>query len=307
MHLDSHNPLYSDMHPDKHPVYSDTHPAYKESPALHPESPTSTVYTTQYPEWTDPEWTETPATGRLEAILEGQMGGEEGEGGMEEKAQVQAGVGVGGGVDAGVGASVKDFGVEGAGRSEGAEKGEWGGQEYDVEKGSTVSTIDTDTETHTGTDTHAGDGDRDTDTPSYTYADADTDTGIEAQTQADADADAEAEAQSPPDEPLTSAAVLRQRVVLMVTIKFGILAGATIMLDETTPLFLKLAIPHGGFSFTSSEIGTLISISSLLVLLLMVLIMPYVSSMSLSAMHDSATWTAIPLCLAWPVIALLNR
>jgi hypothetical protein len=53
-----------------------------------------------------------------------------------------------------------------------------------------------------------------------------------------------------------------QRTVVLATSNYGILAAAFILWDETLPLFLKLDIDDGGFSFDSNGIGLLLSLRS---------------------------------------------
>jgi hypothetical protein len=45
-------------------------------------------------------------------------------------------------------------------------------------------------------------------------------------------------------------------------INIGVLSAASIIIDETLPLFLKADISDGGLSFSSFHIGLLIAISS---------------------------------------------
>ena len=55
--------------------------------------------------------------------------------------------------------------------------------------------------------------------------------------------------------------VLCEREVLLATCNYGMLAMAYILLNETTPLFLKLKTSEGGFSMNSAAIGWLLSLS----------------------------------------------
>ena len=49
---------------------------------------------------------------------------------------------------------------------------------------------------------------------------------------------------------------------------------AAILLDETIPLMLKLDIQEGGFSFSSAEIGILLSSSGFFMIIFCMLILP---------------------------------
>lgn len=55
--------------------------------------------------------------------------------------------------------------------------------------------------------------------------------------------------------------------VVISTCNYGMLAMCYILLDETLPLFLKLDSEDGGFSFNSTQIGFLMSVSGVFMLL----------------------------------------
>lgn len=106
---------------------------------------------------------------------------------------------------------------------------------------------------------------------------------------------------------LSTATVLRQRVVLLATSNYGILCMAAILIDETLPLFLKAPINEGGFDFNSMHIGFLLSISGCVMLLFTSFVLPIVSRRSKFWMFRVGTWGAIPVALCFPFVALLNR
>jgi len=51
-------------------------------------------------------------------------------------------------------------------------------------------------------------------------------------------------------------------IIIIIMINIGVLSAASIIIDETLPLFLKADISDGGLSFSSFHIGLLIAISS---------------------------------------------
>ncbi len=97
--------------------------------------------------------------------------------------------------------------------------------------------------------------------------------------------------------------VLRQRVVLLVTINYGILAMAFILLDETIPLFLKQDIRQGGFSFSSMNIGLLLSVCGGGMLVFSGFVLPVVSTMSKVKMFRYGVYVAVGHVLLWPLLA----
>jgi len=106
---------------------------------------------------------------------------------------------------------------------------------------------------------------------------------------------------------LSTATVLRQRVVLLATSNYGILCMAAILIDETLPLFLKAPINEGGFEFNSMHIGFLLSISGCVMLLFTSFVLPVVSRRSKFWMFRVGTIGSIPVALCFPFVALLNR
>jgi hypothetical protein len=106
---------------------------------------------------------------------------------------------------------------------------------------------------------------------------------------------------------LSTAVVLRQRVVLLATGNYGMLCMASILIEETLPLFLKADINEGGFGFNSMHIGFLLSISGGVMLLFTSFILPVMSRRSKFWMFRVGTIGVIPVAASMPVIALLNR
>jgi MFS family permease len=100
--------------------------------------------------------------------------------------------------------------------------------------------------------------------------------------------------------------ILRRRGVVLAVSSYGLLCMAYILYDETIPLFLKLHREEGGFSFDSSRIGTLISISAGCLLCFTATLLPKLASHSKQWLYEVGIIAAIPLTLCWPLIAVLN-
>lgn len=109
-----------------------------------------------------------------------------------------------------------------------------------------------------------------------------------------------------PRRPPKTTNVLRQRIVLMVCMNYGLLAMGYILLDETLPLFLKLDSAEGGFSFGSAEIGILLSVSGMVMVLFTAFVLPVVAAKSKKWLFNTGITGAIPTTFAWPILARLN-
>lgn len=101
--------------------------------------------------------------------------------------------------------------------------------------------------------------------------------------------------------------VLREKVVLLTTGAYGLLAFSYIIIDETLPLFMKLDTSHGGLSFRSSEIGFILSLSGAVMLLFNILILPTLGGYSKLWLYKATNLVAIPFTLAWPTAGLINE
>ena len=106
---------------------------------------------------------------------------------------------------------------------------------------------------------------------------------------------------------LSTAMVLRQRVVVLATGNYGMLCAASILVEETLPLFLKAEIVDGGFGFNSMRIGFLLSISGCVMLLFTSFVLPVLSKRSKFWMFRVGTIGSIPVTILFPLIALMNR
>lgn len=106
---------------------------------------------------------------------------------------------------------------------------------------------------------------------------------------------------------LSTATILRQRVVVLATGNYGMLCAAAILIEETLPLFLKAPINEGGFGFNSMHIGLLLSISGCVMLVFTSYFLPIISRRSKFWMFKVGTIGSIPVALSMPFIALLNR
>lgn len=99
---------------------------------------------------------------------------------------------------------------------------------------------------------------------------------------------------------------LRQRIVVLATSNYGVLAMGYILLDETIPLFLKLDRSMGGFSFNSSQIGLLLSVSGAAMIGFTSYILPMLASKSKKWLFETGLIGAIPITFLWPLLAIFN-
>ena len=101
--------------------------------------------------------------------------------------------------------------------------------------------------------------------------------------------------------------ILKQKIVILTTFNYGLLAMAYIILEETIPLFLKLSSNEGGFGLSSSSIGFILSISGVVMLLFTFFILPKLASQSKLWMFRIGIYYAIPLAFGWPLLAILDH
>jgi hypothetical protein len=106
----------------------------------------------------------------------------------------------------------------------------------------------------------------------------------------------------------TASSVLKRRVVVLATSTYGMICASSIVIEETIPLFLKLDVSQGGLSFSSIEIGILLSISGFTMMFFTFFFLPVI------ARNSSKLWMfrrgvigSIPVALSWPLIGLLYR
>jgi hypothetical protein len=84
---------------------------------------------------------------------------------------------------------------------------------------------------------------------------------------------------------------------------YGLCCMAFIVMDESLPLMLKLDYQEGGLSFTSSQIGTLLSTGGIAMLVWSVTLLPYVASRSKLLIYKVSSLVAIPIALSYPILA----
>lgn len=111
----------------------------------------------------------------------------------------------------------------------------------------------------------------------------------------------------PPSPPTPSPSVLADPNVLNATINYGLVALSYILLDETLPLFMKLDVGAGGFSFDSTQIGLLLSLSGATMLLFNGVILPTIAKQKKTWLFRWSNFLAIPFTVAWPLLGLMHR
>lgn len=109
------------------------------------------------------------------------------------------------------------------------------------------------------------------------------------------------------DGKLSTGAVLKQRGVILSTSTYGMVCAAAILIDETLPLFFKLETARGGFGFDSQQIGVLLSTGAAGMMVMSILCIPLIDGVSNKYLSKLSISLLVPLCLAFPLIALLNN
>lgn len=84
---------------------------------------------------------------------------------------------------------------------------------------------------------------------------------------------------------------------------YGLCCMAFIVMDESLPLMLKLDYHEGGLSFTSSQIGTLLSTGGIAMLVWSGTLLPSVASRSKLLIYKVSCLVAIPIALSYPILA----
>jgi MFS family permease len=103
------------------------------------------------------------------------------------------------------------------------------------------------------------------------------------------------------------ATALRRRNVLLTTGNYGVLCMAAILMEETIPLFLKAEVKDGGYGFNSGEIGSVLSISGVVMLVFSSYFLPVISRQSKAWMFNVGAIGGIPIALSMPFFALINK
>ena len=101
--------------------------------------------------------------------------------------------------------------------------------------------------------------------------------------------------------------VLRQRVVILACCNYMVLCMAFILFDETLPLFLKLSINEGGFSFDSMNIGTLLSATGVFLLFFAYFVLPKVGRHSKKLLFHYSLFMVLIHVFFWPMCGLFHR
>jgi hypothetical protein len=101
--------------------------------------------------------------------------------------------------------------------------------------------------------------------------------------------------------------VLRETEVLMATGGYGLLAMTFILLDESVPLLLKQNIDEGGFSFTSSDIGTALALGGGILLIFSTFFLSKLAKGSKIQLFKIYNIAVLPFVFGFPLLALLNK
>mmetsp|Transcript_17937 Transcript_17937/g.16211 ORF Transcript_17937/g.16211 Transcript_17937/m.16211 type:complete len:597 (-) Transcript_17937:1080-2870(-) len=104
----------------------------------------------------------------------------------------------------------------------------------------------------------------------------------------------------------TKIKILSDPLVLLSTSLYGTLCMSYILLEETLPLYLKLDQLQGGFSFSSTEIGILLSCGGLLTMGFTLFALPYIAKLSKKKIFSMSIYLGIPVAFAWPLVAYIN-
>jgi hypothetical protein len=117
------------------------------------------------------------------------------------------------------------------------------------------------------------------------------------------------EALAKPSSPSSSApaaekkklSMLWRPMVVAATGNYGLICFAYVVLDETLPLFLKLDVELGGFSYNSHDIGVVLSTSGFLMLIFTLTLLPGLANGPKPQMFLTGCLGSVPAALLYPV------
>jgi MFS family permease len=95
---------------------------------------------------------------------------------------------------------------------------------------------------------------------------------------------------------------LRRRNVVLACCNYAVLCMAYILFDETLPLYLKLSVEQGGFSFLSTDIGGLLSLPGFFMIPFAYLILPRIAKMSKKAIFRASVIICAAHIMLWPLL-----
>ena len=101
--------------------------------------------------------------------------------------------------------------------------------------------------------------------------------------------------------------IICHRNVILTTSLYGLLAFAYIIWDETIPLFLKLSPLDGGFGFDSTQIGSLLSLTGVVMLGFNCFLLPIIAKSSKRFLFIIGLFTAVPQAYLLPIMGSYNR
>ena len=109
------------------------------------------------------------------------------------------------------------------------------------------------------------------------------------------------------DLPDESGNLLWRPHVVAATGNYGIVCFATVILDETFPLFLKLDEGEGGFSYRSHDIGLVLSISGILMFFFTVTFLPKLANGDKPQLFRMGGLFTVPTCFLYPLGTIIVR
>jgi len=95
--------------------------------------------------------------------------------------------------------------------------------------------------------------------------------------------------------------MLWRPMVVAATGNYGLICFAYVVLDETLPLFLKLDVELGGFSYNSHDIGVVLSTSGFLMLIFTLTLLPGLANGSKPQMFLTGCLGSVPAAVLYPV------
>ena len=101
-------------------------------------------------------------------------------------------------------------------------------------------------------------------------------------------------------------ALLLRRSVQLAVGSYGLLALGQIVLDETLPLYMKLAKDQGGFSYQTHDIGIVLSVAGGVFMIFTLFVLPVVANYNKSSLYFYGCLATMPIAVIMPLLPRLS-
>lgn len=100
---------------------------------------------------------------------------------------------------------------------------------------------------------------------------------------------------------------LQRRNVVLACCNYAVLCMAYILFDETLPLYLKLDVDEGGFSFQSTDIGSLLSLPGVFMIGFAYAVLPRIAKKSKKEIFRISVIVCALHIMLWPLVGTLHQ